>query len=605
MADFKELRVGTNTNYPLNGGLCLNEETSLEVGQSPHNGLLNMCLDNGGVLCKRNGQAYVFSEPINDSNVNGIYPNFKEFTIIHIGTKLYKYQGSGLPTEITGVTLADTKSNMFIYNSILYIQDGAGYYQYDGTTLKEVEPYIPRVNMNRKPDGSHSDVDESWNMLGNGFKNTFNSDGTSTEYHLSFDVLDTTPIKVVVGTTEKSLTTDYTVDFTKGIVTFKTAPNEGTNNVEITAYKTFDGLKENIKGCKFGIEFSNRMFISGNPKTPNMYYAGGLSASNDASYFPQKYMYGIKGDDTAITGFKVHYNTLIVFKEDLTATVTAATGLDNTASFPINFLNTEIGCDIPRSIQLINNNVVFCNTYGGVHMIVSTTIPGEKSILCISQNINGNYSRNGLLQESNLKDAISVDHDFKYYICINKKAYVLDYRDYLSTKYPTKNRWFLYDNINANCFAVINNELYYGQNSNGNLVKFINTKTDFGKPIKAIWKSKLLDFGYPDYLKMINDLYVTFSNKTTVNSYVKATFYNESGLIEKTLSIGGNNVWDWSKFSWSNFSYEVTLFDKTIKEKIKLKKIIYLQLEFFNEENNKDLAIKNLVLNFRLLRRIK
>ena len=120
-----------------------------------------------------------------------------------------------------------------------------------------------------------------------------------------------------------------------------------------------------------------------------------------------------------------------------------------------------------------------------------------------------------------------------------------------------------------------------------------------------ILKSKLIDFGYPDYLKMINELYVTFSNKTSTNSAIKTIFYNENGTVEKVLNIGANNVWDWKKFSWSNFSYEVTLFDKTIKEKLKLKKVIYLQLEFSNEENNKDLAIKNLALTFRLLRRVK
>ena len=605
MSDFKEIRLGTNTKNALNGGLCFNEETAISISQSPHNGLLNMCLDNGGVLCKRNGQSYVFENSIGDGSVNCIFPNYKGKIIIHIGTKLYEWVGSGLPTEIAEFTLADARSNIFNYNSILYIQDGVNYLQYDGTTLKEVEPYIPRVNMNRKPDGSHSDVDESWNMLGNGFKNTFNADGTSTTYCLSFDKLDNTPIKVVVGADTKVLDTDYTVDFNTGIVTFKVAPNEGTNNVEITAYKTFEGLKEKIKGCKFSIEFSNRMFFSGNSETPNMYYAGGLSESNDASYFPQKYMYGIKGDDTAITGFKVHYNTLIVFKEDLTATVTAATGLDNTASFPISFLNTEIGCDIPNSIQLINNNVVFANTYGGVFMIVSTTIPGEKSILCISQNINGNYSRNGLLQEANLKKAISVDHDFKYYLCINEKAYVLDYRDYLSTKYPEQNRWYLYDNIKANCFSIIDNELHYGQKGAGQLVKFIQAKTDFGEPINAYWKSKLLDFGYPDYLKMINEMYVTFSNKTSSTANITINLLNENGKIEKTLSLGGKNSWDWSKFSWDNFNYNVVLFDSTLKEKIKLKKIVYLQVYFENKEVNQDLALKNLVLVFRLLRRVK
>ena len=604
MANVKEIRLGTNTSNQLNGGLCLNEETALNISQSPHNGLLNMCLDNGGVLCKRKGQAKMFSTPLGDSSINSIYANYKGYTILHYNTSLYKYQGSGMPTKIEGSSLSNNKSNMFVYNSILYIQDGKGYYQYDGEVVKSVVPYIPRVSMNRKADGSNSTIDESWNMLGDGFRNTFNGDGTSKVYKLSLDSLNNRAIKVVVNNVIKTLTTDYTVDFSKGVVTFVNAPSEGTNNVEITAYKTFEGLKENITGCRFAIEFSNRIFISGNPNTPNMYYAGGLSESNDASYFPQKYMYGIKGTDKAITGFKVHYNTLIVFKEDITCTVTAATGLDNTASFPIEFLNTEVGCDIPGSIQLINNNIVFANTYGGVNVIVSTQIPGEKSNMCISQNINGDYNRNGLLNEANLKEAISIDHDYKYYLCVNDKAYVLDYREVLTTTKPYLNRWFLYDNIKANCFSILDNELVYGMKSTGNLVKFINAKNDFGKPINAYWKSKLIDFGYPDFQKIISELYTTFSYKGIKND-INIKLINENGVVENTINIAATNTWTWTKFDWSAFNWDISLFDKTIKTKVRLKKIVYLQLDFSNNEVDQDLAIKNIVLHFRLLRRVK
>ena len=59
-----ELRLGNGTKYPLNGGISLDEETLIDLSQSPYDGLLNMCLDNGGTLGKRQGQEYILSNDL-------------------------------------------------------------------------------------------------------------------------------------------------------------------------------------------------------------------------------------------------------------------------------------------------------------------------------------------------------------------------------------------------------------------------------------------------------------------------------------------------------------------------------------------------------------
>lgn len=600
MGKLYEMRIGSGTKNPLDGGLCLNEETSLDISQSPHNGLLNMCLDNGGTLTKRLGQRYIFDEDINNKPIQGMYV-FKDKVFFVNNGSCYTLIDE-VKENVNG-SFSQNKVFFFVYNGVLYALDGENYQflNENDNTFKSVVPYIPRVTMNRKPDGSNSQVDESWNMLGDKFKDSFNGDGTSTVYKLSLSSLSDGNVEAKVNGVVKTVT----VDASKGEITFSEAPPEGLNNVEIIATKVFDGLKDNITKCTTGIEFSSRMFFTGNPNLNNMYFAAGLSEDNSANYFPQKYLYAVGGTDKKVTGFKVHQNRLVVFKEDMTCTVEAALGLDNTASFPIQFLNTEIGCDIPDSIQLIDNNIVFANTYTGVNVIYSTVVPGEKSIISISKNINGDYFRNGLLQEPKLKEATSVDHDFKYYLCCGDSCYVFDYKKGINIKNPANNTWFLYDNIKASCFLVENNELYYGHNEKGNIVKFSQYKNDFGEPIYSVWKSKLIDFGYPDYLKMIQEAYVTFKNNQSTDCEVSVAYYSENGQVDKKIIINNTNAWSWNNFDWNSFDWKVVIFDKTIKDKVRVKKISYFQIELSNNKANQDLAIKNISLNYRIIRRVK
>ena len=598
-----ELRIGTGSKYAFDGGLCLNEETAIGLSQSPTGGLLNICLDDGGNPTKRQGQRYVYETSLGDGGINGLYGDFNDYSIIAHKTKLYKQKGNDNPIEIYS-NLKDKKCFMFTYNGILYLMNGEQYIQYDGETVKNVEPYKPRISMNRKPDGSQSTVDESWNMLGSGFRETFNGNGTDKTYKLSMQDLTDGDVKVKIG---DSYVSGFTVNKSKGTVTFTNAPAEGTNNVEITAYKSFPDLPKNILQCTRGTEYANRMFLTGNSELKNYYFASGLTEEVDATYFPQKHMYALRGGNKAVTGLKVHHNKLVVFKEDMTATVTASTGLDNTASFPIAILNSDVGCDIPDSIQLVNNNIVFANTHTGVNIIVSTMIEGEKSIIPISHNINGTTERQGLLQEGieNLRKAVSIDFGQKYYLCVNGKAYVWDYKDSFTVNNPEKLRWFLYDNIKASAFAIRQNKLMYGHSEKGMLCEFANVLNDFGQPINAIWKSKLMDFGYPDWLKNVS--YIWYTCKANSGSAIAINCYNDNGELLETSKIPAGKLrsFGWDRLDWDKFTWGVHTFAPTIRIKTRIKKVKYFQIELKNNVFNENLSMINLVIKYAMIRKVK
>lgn len=69
MGENRELRIGTSAKVQFDGGICYDDETSIDLSQSPYGGLLNMCLDDGGMPTKRMGQQYVFENTLGDSGL--------------------------------------------------------------------------------------------------------------------------------------------------------------------------------------------------------------------------------------------------------------------------------------------------------------------------------------------------------------------------------------------------------------------------------------------------------------------------------------------------------------------------------------------------------
>lgn len=574
---------------PCKGGINLSDlEYELDVSQSPN--VLNMMYRNGA-FGKRYGQKeyHDFGATIYSLGY------YQDEIIAHAGDKIYKGNtqiAEGIPQ----------KKGMFMnFNGLLYFLCEK-YYQYDGE-WKEVEPYAPIILINRKPDGTYSDLNEEYNLIGSGFQNHFHGDGSSTLYKLSEKNLDNKTIKVLVDGEE---VTDFTVDYTKGTVTFKTAPVKGTNNVEITAYKTAQEDIDRVMKCTlyatYGGNNNSRLFLAGDGKS-NFYFSG----VSDATYFPAQSYARIGNDDDDIQGFGEQYDVLVVFKSNEVYGLDYYTDDKGIGRFSSHRINSKIGCDAPNSIQLINNQLTWLSTTHGVCTLVSTNIEDERNVRVISRNIDGGYRVAGLLQEENLQNAVATDYQGKYFLVVNERAYVWDY---LMSPYANTGRldadakrlsWFLFDNFNVSSFINKKLDLLYSTGSK--LVILTNEYNDFGEPINAKYQTPFMQFEV-NYLKTIKNMYVQCRADTA--SVINITYFTEetpNGEREPEPIITNGKLW--SNFMWNTFGWAVVNFANTYRRKCSLKKIQMASVLFDNDELDRDMSISNLSFEYAIIKSIK
>lgn len=575
---------------PCSGGINLKDlEYEQDESQSPN--VLNMMYRNGS-FCKRYGQEYHhdYTDTIYDVGY------FKGDMIVHAGTKIYK----GTVVLATGIA---AKRGLFInFNrKLYYINDK--FYQYD-TEWKEVSPYVPDVVINRKPDGSYSDTIENYNRVGTGFKNTFHGDGESKVYVLTDKNLDNkAPIVEVNG----SVVSNYTVDYTNGKITFTTAPSKGTNNVVITAYKTEQEYIDTILKSKYyaayGGDNNSRLFLAGGGES--IYY---YSEVFDATYFPEQNYATVGNGEEDITGFGEQYDVLMVFKPTEIYAIEYYIDSENKGAFTAKQVNARIGCDAPHSIQLINNLLVWLSTTEGVCTLVSTNIEDERNVRIISRNIEGGYRISGLMQEENLKEAVSVDWDNKYFLTINGRVYMWDY---LMTPYANTGKldqdakrlaWFLFDNFSVYEYLKAGRELYYASGSK--MIKLNQKYDDFGNPIHAVYQTPFLQFNAVEYLKTVKNMYVQCRADTI--SVINIKYFTEEtpqGEDESEPIIIYGTIWD--NFLWNTFGWAVVNFANVFRRKCSLKKIQMASVLFENNEAGRDMAISHLSFQYTVVKNIK
>lgn len=577
------------TKYVGWGGLNVEDlEYKITPTQSPD--LLNVRIKNG-TFGKRRGQEWYSDE------LEAIYSMFvfKEVLYIHAGTHFYKQIGivNDLATFETIGSVSAQKGQFFAFNNHLYYLNGIDYKTLSDTEFVDVEPYIPNVIINRSANKEDGTLTNNYNRLGSGFKNSFHGDGNEYKFILTAKNLDSTAVTATVDGVDKVENTDFTVDRTNGIVTFKSAPPDGTNNVVITAYKTDQEYIDSIKNCKFAIAYggenNSRIFVGGSGA--NYYFSDVL----DPTYFPEQNFSPVGNNSGDITGFGEQYDVLVVFTDRETYGVEYQTKEDGTAYFTQVLINGTVGCDCPYTIQMIQNRLTWLTTYKGVCTMVSTTIEDERNIIPISRNINPK-----LLNESNLKKAISIDYDENYMLCVNGNAYSWNYgvAPYSYTGNTVEDAralaWFLYDNIQSNCFAETDTEFLYARGNR--IVKFIELLSDFGEAIKAHYQTPAIDFDRIDYLKTISKMFVSVRGDIASRIYVTYMYDNKDKEEEKPLILGGEL---WSDFSPDTFSIEGNArFAQTFMRKCKIKKVRNFSVMFYNENDNQDMNISEVELYY-------
>lgn len=495
-------------------------------------------INKNGTIEKRNGYKVLAYLGIN-ANINGIWNVDTvngEYFIVHCGTKLFE-----MATDFTSYTeiltgLKDTISKGIIINSKLLILDGRRAIVYDllannnKVGYLDEKGYIPITHIGRSPNGLQDTLYESINLISSKRINQFISNTTDTVYKLA-DKNITNPIVVEVldnnGVWQtKEVITDYSINTTNGEITFRNAvgtpPVDGRDNVRITYSVSNTDEKAQVNKCDMSCVYgyagaNNRVFISGNPDYSNLIL---WSDIDDVTYFPVENIMQIGLETVPITGFvKTNSGKMAVLKNvsdtDSTIFYIGYATYNGKEVFPLEGSTKGEGNIGKHSSSILINEPLIL-TSNGVFALNSATITDERFVYHRSY-----YVDKYLLKESNLKNAVGVVCDGKYYLAINNHVYVADSRfksNNSNGRYSNyQYEWFYWTNLPVKVWFVWNNKLYFGDKS-GNICTFRedneqNRYVDNDKNVECYWSSPILTLG--DIAKRKNLKRIVISSNPT------------------------------------------------------------------------------------------
>lgn len=564
---------------------------NVNVTQSPD--AENMIRSEPGKVRKRMGYKTVYRF---EGKINGHYARKKDTTdLIHAGAGLYRMQET---PELLYNGMNDAKSSAWQFGDKLYIVDGKKLLVYDGTSVKPVEDnaYIPTVTIAKAPNGGGKQYD-ALNLLQPKFKEKFLSDGTSTEYHLSFSGLDDANVTV------RQLQSDgawkeisgFTCNAEKGIVTFTTAPGKspvtGEDNIEIEAKRTVKGYADRINKCCIGARFGvngdvDRLFLSGNPDYINYDW---YSQKDDPTYFPDTGYSVLGTNKSAIVGYTIIENRLAAHKDDYepdrNIILRSGNLVENEAAFPIYNTMKGPGAAARDSFAYLQNEPVFL-TSAGIYAIAASDINAERYSQDRSYYLNGK-----LLQEPNLKDACACVYNDMYWLCVNGHAYVLDGLQNLglTKSEPYSNRQyvaFYCTNIPARLLFVKDGALWFGTDD-GRVCRFYTDETshlsysDDGAAISASWQTPYVSGSNFYKTKTFKHLAVQLVNAASAGVKISAIAKGEWKTIKEFLT--GVSYFSYSRLVYSHLCYSNDTSPKTFHTKLRIKRVDKCSFRFTND----------------------
>lgn len=461
--------------------------------------------------------------------------------------------------------LADDMTNFAYFQGKVYMADGESFKSYDGTTLCDVEGYVPLVAINAPPSGGGTNY-EQINLLTGKKRMTFSPDGTNTKF-----VLPEQGLKSIYAILVNGVSTNATKDLVNGTVTFAEAPASGIGTVEIR----WD--KENIENRKsiiknrfffvFGGDSDTRLFLYGNPETKYREYFSGVAVIPTAEYFPANNYKDVGSKEFAITGMERQYDRMLIHTEDDTYYGTISQEYDALGNlitdFPIYPLNSERG-NIAKgqTAVLLNNPVSLCSD--GIYEWVASNVRDERNVRKISERVDLD------LEELDLKEAVTVDWEEKneFWISIpsQEKCWIYNYGN---------DTWYVRINVKAYNFIVIDGELHFG--SDGTIYKF-DKRLNLDKEhevIDAVYTTGFYGFEAEWLKKNIRRIWVSL--KPESKAFLSLSFATD----RKAETFIGNiiyNMFDFGRMRFGAMSFKTSLTVKPFRLKLRAKKFAFFRL---------------------------
>ena len=422
-------------------------------------------------------------------------------------------------------------------------------------------------------------------------------------YHLPVKDLDA----VTEITVDGEAVSGYTADLEAGTVTFDTAPPVQVppvnNTVVITYQKDDDNGYQSIMDCRYGCAYGGTggavLVLAGSTKQPNAYFWNGNHVAMDPGYFPYE-SYNLAGDSLEpVTGFGLQAGYLVVFKTHAVGRCLLGTEtIGDRAYLTLDYtpVNAAIGCDLPFTIRLVENNLVWCSTYGGVYRLEDTTAALENQVRCISGNINGCAGRPGLLEALEAGEAVALDDAERYWVAAGGVAYVWDY--HLST--AGKPSWFYFTNIPAVAFFRSDSRQnedgtpftgplrVYHLDDQGRVSRFVRNFYDYGGAISKVFRFPAQDFG--GHISKKNIRRVILSTRSDTDTVIELTYSCDFGTRRELLPV--------ESFSWRLFPRDlrrrmlaVRRFAHVAVRKPGLRHVNHFTMRLSNQEPGCDMSL--------------
>lgn len=483
---------------------------------------------NNGMVRSIDSQGFVESVVASHAHLyNGWY-------VMHWGDGLYALsedcevyhrlseQGGSTPFKIGA-----SAGTFFLFGGVLYYKNRGAFVAItetrtgvDGYDLRElcaasVVPFVPTILVNADPTvRGAGDLYQPVNRMTAQRKVTFSvparvaevvlpeyaeTEGIKVEYLSSAgDWIEVNYSEVTSATETKTVT----IKFGEGLTQIT---EDGQNNLRVT-YSVVD--EEDFYGklmdCDIAEVYGGTqglcVVMAGCTAQANAYFwSGNTNVGMDIGYFPVEH-YNLADDaSNPITAFGKQQNLLVIFQQRCVGRSTLGTAeIDGRTFITMNYetINPYIGCDLPKSVQLVENNLVFANSRRGVMVIKDTSSAHENNILNLSRNIEAPVTAKGLLHDlqSNPNDVCSIDDGRRYWLYANRHVWLWDYSLSTTLADARKQAWFLFDGINPGAWFGQNegHVCYLGRDGYLRLFRQIASETMW--PDGVNWKTRSEDF---------------------------------------------------------------------------------------------------------------
>lgn len=606
--------------YPkLTGGLNLRElEYRLPPDQSPD--MRNLWWENG-VLQSRDGQKWLNSDTARGQGYTCWSELFWDNAFFHIGGKLYYGQPNEEGMELKELCdgVPENRGTFFRYLDWLFYKNRGGFFRIEYLPQEEVHfkvvsvpelAHVPVVAINSDPVTGGGDLYQPENRLSADKILWYNAKKDTKDYKLPVGEIDSV-VEVKVDEEVKKEGDDYQVDLKEGKVTFTTAPpvtTPSTNNtVKITYRKADPEAVASIMDCTYAMVAGGMrsicILLAGSTKQPNaVFWNSNDELSMDPGYFPMT-AYNLVGDtEDPVSGFGRQYSDTIVLKEHSVGKLDFSLDEVNGRKIPLftyTSINNKVGCDLPWTVQLIENNLVFCNTYQGVHVIQSSSAAYENNVECISLNVNGD-GKNGLLRDVRAeKTAVSWDDDNRYWLCANGHAYLWDYL-VSSMEAPC---WYYQTELAPVCFFRDGANVNHHMDAQGRVTRMGRYFSDYGEGIDKVYRFPTTNFGTYDRLKDVVEVDFATRSDTMSNIQIRYDTDYESRYDRTELSTWQKNCQRLAlgETILGYYNLEMPRYAVAAKRRPGCRHVRHFSMTLSNREPGADLAIVSARIYYRIM----